>query len=297
MMMRKQLHLILLLSLAYGCTNMSSIKNQHRNVYYANLSKAQCMDIFIPNGEGPFPAMLLIHGGGFKSGDKKGEYTLAKKLVAHNYVAICVNYRLSQEATFPAAVHDIKAAIRYVRAHANKYAVNPDKIGCWGSSAGGNLSAMMGTSHGNHFLEGNIGTFKNESTEIQACVNWFGPIDFSKMTGEAKELDFGDRFNMALESAYLGAEVSDPKNANVVQQANPATYIDVKDPPFYVQAGNKDPLIPYLQSQNFAKALSTVLGEEKVHFDLIEGAGHGGSEFSSDTNVIKIISFLDKHLK
>lgn len=295
--MKKPLPLLLLLIGLNSCRDMSSIENQHRNVPYAQESEAQRMDIFIPEGKGPFPAVLLIHGGGFKSGDKKAEYDLAKQLVFNDFVAVCVNYRLSGEAVFPAAVHDVKSAIRFIKGNAKKYTINPNRIGSWGSSAGGNLSAMMGTSSGDDFLDGKVGKFLNQSTQIQACVDWFGPIDFSKMMEEADKLGFGDSFDVAIESKYLGVDVTDPKHTDLVQRANPTTYIDRTDPPFYVQAGSQDPLIPYLQSENFAKALGTTFGEEKVHFDLIKGAKHGGAEFSDEENVKKIIFFLNKHLK
>ena len=281
----------------FGCTDMSSIKNKHLDLNYANKSDDQTLDIFIPEGSGPFPAVLLIHGGGFKTGDKKAQYDLAKQLVSKDYVAVCVNYRLSGEATFPAAVHDIKAAIRFIRANAKNYAINPKKIGTWGASAGGYLSAMMGTSAGNSSLDGTVGNFQNESTKIQACVDWFGPIDFTSMINDAKILGFKDSFDIELESNFMGLDAADPTNFDLVQIANPINYIDNTDPPFYVQVGDEDPLIPYLQSQNFAKALLNVLGDDKVSYDLIKGGKHGGSKFTNAENVEKIIAFLDKHLK
>ncbi|MEM8999045.1 MAG: alpha/beta hydrolase [Bacteroidota bacterium] len=295
--MKKLFPFVPLLLLLCGCTDMSSIKNKHLNVSYANDSKAQQMDIFIPDGDGPSPTVILIHGGGFKTGDKKSENDLAKALVSNGFVAIAVNYRLSGEAVFPAAVHDVKAAIRFIRANAKKYVVDPDKIATWGASAGGHLSAMMGTSAGDGFLDGIVGDHNNESAQIQACINWFGPINFATMIDDARQLGFDDRFNVTIESAYLGADATDPINMALVQRSNPTNYIDETDPPFYVQAGSKDPLIPYLQSQNFADTLRKVLGDGKVNYELIENAKHGGSKFTDQENVAKIISFLDKHLK
>ena len=295
-MQNKVIQFIILLIIG-GCTDMSSIKTKYLDVSYANKSDAQKLDIFLPEGNGPFPGVLLIHGGGFKAGDKKATYSLAKKLVSSGYAAICVNYRLSGEATFPAAVHDIKAAIRYVRGNARRYKIAPDKMATWGSSAGGNLSAMMGTSSGNEFIDGAIGNYQNESTKIQACVDWFGPIDFSKMVDDAKQLGFKENFGVALESKYIGADATKPSNFDLVQKANPSHYIDETDAPFYVQVGDQDPLIPYLQSQNFADALREKLGNGKVNFDLIKGGKHGGKKFSSTENLNKVIAFLDKHLK
>ena len=295
--MKIKIFQLLMLITSIGCTDMSSIKNKYVEVNYANISDAQKLDVFIPEGSGPFPAVILIHGGGFKAGDKKAEYSLAKKLVSNGYVAICVNYRLSGEATFPAAVHDIKAAIRYIRGNAKKYTINPHKIGTWGSSAGGNLSAMMGTSSGNKFIDGDIGDHQNESTKIQVCVDWFGPIELTKMVDDAQQLGFKENFRVALESKYLGADATNPNNFDLAQMANPTSYIDINDTPFYVQVGDKDPLVPYLQSQNFANALRTVLGNDKVSFDLIKGGKHGGKKFSNTKNLNKVIAFLDKHLK
>ena len=295
--MRKSFVLALIILINLGCTNLSSIKNKHLNVIYADDSNAQKMDVFIPEGNGLFPAIILIHGGGFKYGDKKSEYYLAKKLVSEGYVAVTVNYRLSGEAVFPAAIHDVKAAIRFIKANAKEYSVNPNKIGTWGSSAGGNLSAMMGTSAEIEFLDGNVGHYNNVTTRIQACVDWFGPINFATMIDEAKQLGFKESFDVAIESSYIGVEAADPLNASLVQKANPTTYIDQNDPPFFIQAGNEDPLIPYTQSQNFANALSNVLGTDKVYYDLIEGGKHGGSKFTNQENVLKVIAFLDQHLK
>lgn len=295
--MQKGFLLLIVFMITCGCTDMSSIKNQYRNIRFADDSDSQQMDIFIPEGKGPFPAVVLIHGGGFRSGDKKSKYSLARQLVANGYVAICVNYRLSKEAVFPAAIHDIKASIRFIRGNAKKYNIDADNIGSWGSSAGGNLSAILGTSVGNKFLDGQVGYFKNMSTEIQACVDWFGPINFSNLKQDAEKLGFGSDFNVDIESEYLGKDVSDPKNIELVQLANPETYIDETDPPFYIQVGDKDPLIPYLQSQDFAGKLQRTLGSENVNFDLIEGGKHGGAKFSNKENIAKIITFLDKHLK
>ena len=212
-------------------------------------------------------------------------------------MAVCVNYRLSGEVVFPAAVHDIKAAIRFIKGNAKAYEINPYKVATWGSSAGGHLSAMMGTSAEDDFLEGEIGNYKEESTSIQACVDWFGPINFATMIQEAQQLGFRQNFGVNIESQYLGADVTDPANTELVQKSNPTNYIDPSDPPFYVQVGSKDPLIPYLQSSNFANTLRQELGDDKVEFDLIEGGKHGGSKFTNEKNVFKIISFLDQHLK
>ena len=295
--MKKESVLLLLALTLSTCTNMSSIEHKYQNLRYADDAEAQKLDIFIPPQPGPHPAIILVHGGGFKSGDKRSQYSLAKKLIAREYVVVCVNYRLSGEAVFPAAIHDIKAAIRFLRGNAKKYAILPDGIGIWGASAGGNLSALVGTSAGDSFLDGKIGNYQDQSTRVQACVDWFGPIDFTRMIDDAKQLGFKQSFNVDLESKYMGLDASDPANRDLVQKANPTSYIDKQDPPFYVQVGDQDPLIPYLQSERFADALLASLGKDKLVFELIKGGKHGGSKFSNTENISKIITFLDKHLK
>lgn len=268
-----------------------------KDVAYASTSSAQKIDVYVPAGVGPFPAVLLIHGGAFKAGDKGMEATNAAKLVANGYVAIAVNYRLSGEAVFPAAVHDCKAAIRFVRANATTYKINPNKIGSWGSSAGGNLSAIIGTSGGDTFLEGTQGTYLTTSSTVQATIDWFGPINFATMIPEGLALGFASTYNVANESQYLGVDATNPMNSAVVDKANPSKYIDANDPPFWIQAGSVDPLIPYTQSFNFYNDLKAVLGESKVGYELIAGAGHGGALFSTEANLNKAISFLDSKLK
>lgn len=267
------------------------------DVAYASTSSTQKMDIYVPAGTGPFPAVVLIHGGAFKIGDKAMESTNAEKLVANGYVAVSINYRLSGEAVFPAAVHDCKAAVRFVRANASTYKIDPNKIGTWGSSAGGNLSAILGTSGGDTYLEGVEGSNLATSSTVQASIDWFGPINFATMVSEGLTLGFPSTYNVNNESQYLGVDANDPANIAIVNKANPTTYIDANDPPFWIQVGSADPLIPYTQSLNFYNSLKDVLGESKVGYELIDGAGHGGSEFSTEANLDKAIAFFNSNLK
>ena len=277
--------------------NMPSIKNQHLNIAYASDSDAQILDIFIPQGDGPFPAVILIHGGAFRLGDKVMDYDTAKVLVANGYAAIPINYRLSGEALFPAAIHDCKAAIRYIRANSEKYNIDPNKIASMGASAGGYFSAMMGTSAGDKYIDGTVGNYEHFSSDIAAAVIWFGPIDFSTMVSEAKMLGMKEDYNVDNETKFLGVDANDSANAAIVARANPTTYIDVNDPPVFIQVGSEDPLVPYTQSLNFYKALKNVMGTEQVSYELIKGAGHGGKEFNTDNNLDKVVGFFDKYLK
>ncbi|MEO0526155.1 MAG: alpha/beta hydrolase [Bacteroidota bacterium] len=270
------------------------------DVSYADTSAAQVMDIYIPEGEGPFPAVVYIHGGGFFTGDKSAGSSYAEALVENGYVAVSINYRLSGEAVFPAAVHDCKAAIRFLKANATTYRINASNIGSWGDSAGGNLASMLGTSSGDEFTEDLTLGNDNFSSKVDATVAWYSPINFSTIVSEANELGltgFMDSgVNTDLEADYMGLDKIED-DPDLVSLANPTTYIDAEDASFFIQVGNADPLVPYTQSQNFYEALLAELGANNVSFELIEGAGHGGSEFDDAVNLEKVISFFDSQLK
>ena len=270
------------------------------DVSYASTSSAQVMDIYIPEGEGPFPTVVYIHGGGFFTGDKSAGNTYTNFLLENAYVAVSINYRLSGEAIFPAAVHDCKAAVRFLKANATTYRINASKIGSWGDSAGGNLAAMLGTSSSDNFTEDLALGNEDFSSKVNATVAWFPPINFSTIVAEANELGLtgfmGAGVNTDLEANYMGLN-SIEENPALVALANPTTYIDSDDAAFFIQAGSADPLVPYSQSENFSQALLAELGTDNVTFELIEGAGHGGSEFDDIVNLEKVISFFDLHLR
>ena len=292
-----------------GTTDVNWIKTQYLNVAYATKSSAQIMDIYIPNeGTGPFPLIISIHGGAFKSGDKADGQespmlgTAESGGIASGYAVASINYRLSGEAKWPAQINDIKAAIRFLRAHAAEYSLNPDKFATWGGSAGGNLAALAAVTGGVKELAddtlGNAGV----SDAIQAGVDWFGPIYFSTMDAEFAALGQTPAMGAtntptSPETAYLGKTIGTAEAEPLVIAASPQTYITSDDPAFFIQHGTADRNIPITQSENFAKKLADVLGADKVFFEKLEGAGHGTSEFSAISNVAEIIAFLDKYLK
>ena len=267
------------------------------DISYADLSSAQKMDIYIPEGTGPFPVVVLIHGGAFKMGDKGMEASNAAALVAKGIAAASINYRLSGEAKYPAQIEDCKAAVRFLLANATKYNLNPDKIGSWGASAGGNLSSLLGTTSGVSELEGASLGNSSYSSKVIASVDWFGPINFLTMDAEASALGFTINTNSASspESQLIGAAVQTVPEK--VAKANAANYITTDDAAFFIQVGSMDRNIPYTQSLNLYNALKPVKGAENVTYELLEGAGHGGSQFSSAANLAKVVAFFEKYLK
>jgi acetyl esterase/lipase len=281
--------------------NTDNIKRKWLDVAYATKSPAQKLDIYLPDeGEGPFPVILSIHGGAFKSGDKgDGQVIPMLEGIKRGYAVVSINYRLSGEAIWPAQINDVKAAVRWVRANAKLYKLNPDKIASWGGSAGGHLASMVGTSGNIKELEDLSQGNADQSSRVQAVVDWFGPTDFLKMDEHAKESKVANPQIHSVpespESQLIGKNLQDAPD--IVKTANPETYISEDDPPFFIQHGLIDPLVPYPQSVNFAKKLEQALGKGKVTIELIPGTGHGGPAFQTEQNLKKVFAFLDKYLK
>ncbi|MGX9134201.1 alpha/beta hydrolase fold domain-containing protein [Rummeliibacillus sp. JY-2-4R] len=285
-----------------GSINMSSIKTKYIDVAYGKQSKSQKMDIYLPNeGNGPFPVIVAVHGGGFSKGDKR-EKGIASMLegVNRGYAVVSINYRLSGEAKFPAAISDVKAAVRYIKANAKKYNLDPNKIAMWGNSAGGNLVALAGTSGDDSSLNGDNTENLKYSSKIQAVVDWFGPIDFLKLDEQFAKSEVTPKMgkrstDTSIESKYIGGNIAE--NVKQTEKANPSNYITKNDPYFFIQHGSADRIVPTQQSIDFSEKLTNVLGKEKVKLSILKGADHGGKQFNSKENLDNVFRFLDSVLK
>jgi acetyl esterase/lipase len=272
---------------------------RYANLAFANTSPTQKLDLYLPQGAGPFPLVLLVHGGGFGMGDKSHMVSKAGTdiLLENGYAVAIVNYRLSMEAKAPAQIHDIKTAVRWLRAHAEKYDLDPDKFAVWGASAGANMAALLGTSCGVDALEGVYLGYGEVSSRVQAVVDWFGPVDFLAM-----DQQFSGKPHLQTHSApdspeslVLGVPIQ--SRPDLVKLCNPITYISPDVCPFLIQHGVEDNLVPVQQSQMLYDALLPVIGADKVTLTLLEGASHGGPQFWSVENVEEILNFLDRFLK
>lgn len=291
-----------------NAVDTSTITNKYLDVAYADTSESQKLDIYLPENideSEPVPVIVYIHGGAFKMGDK-GSGVLGSVLqgLEKGYAVVSVNYRMSGEETFPAAVEDIKAAIRYLRANASEYNLDEENFAVWGESAGGNLAAMIGTT-------GDDTTFDNaslgntdESSAVQAVVDWFGPLQFTEMDNQFAALGLTPKMGVTSsstspESQYIGADISE--NPEAAEKANPGNYISKNDPAFLIQHGTADTNVPITQSENFTKELTSVLGSDKVTFEAMEGAGHGDfgavKAFETQENIDRVFAFLDSQLK
>jgi acetyl esterase/lipase len=301
--------LVLLSHLATSCqpkggieksANTEGVTQKWLDVAYATTSTAQKMDIYLPNEkQDKYPVIVHIHGGAFLMGDKAdGQLTPVLAALQRGYAVVSINYRLTGEAKFPTQIQDVKAAIRFIRANADKYALKTDKIAVWGGSAGGHLSALAATSGDIKELEDLTLGNPTQSSRVQAVVDWFGPINFLTMDAHFKASGKGKPDHNdadSPESRLWGKAIQMIPDS--VKTANPETYISADDPPFFIQHGSIDKLVPTQQSVEFAEKLTAILGVEKVTFEILEGANHGGPAFGTPENLTKVFAFLDKYLK
>lgn len=271
------------------------------DVPYATTSVNQKLDLFLPpTGAGPFPLVVWIHGGAWTYGDKllsAGAPQL--DLLARGYAVASINYRFSSEAQFPAQIDDLKASVRFLRGHATEYGLDKNRLALWGSSAGGYLAALAGTSGGIAALEDMSQGYAGESSRVQAVIDWFGPIDFLQLDAEAAADGCppygGSGYNSASSpvSALIGAPIT--QRPDLVLAANPITYISADDPPFFIQHGTNDCSVAPQQSQLLYDALTPVVGTSRVTLQYLAD-GHGGPLFDAAGNISKIADFLDRQL-
>ncbi len=273
----------------------------HADLAYAQVSPNQTLDLYLPAGPGPFPLVINIHGGGFMMGDKGMlDAPIAEALLARGIAVASIDYRLSGEARFPAAIEDAKAAVRFLRANAGRYRLDPERFLAFGQSAGGNLASLVGTT-------GNAAMFDNPalgnpgvSSRVSAVIDWFGPSDFALMDEQAKAQGCTPDHGAAdsPESTYLGAPIATVPDK--VKAASPLTYIDRDDPPFLLQKGSEDCMVPVGQSELLADALNKA--GVPTEYWVLDGAGHGDMGlwtpiFLSDANVARVVAFAEAHLK
>jgi acetyl esterase/lipase len=251
------------------------------------------LDLYLPEeADAPLPVIVWIHGGAWFGGSKDNPGQVLA-LVGKGYAVASIGYRLSQHATFPAQLEDCKAAIRWLRANAPTYQLDADHIGAWGASAGGHLAALLGTTEGVRELEGKGGNAE-QSSRVQAVVDFFGPTDFLQMDahavqGAALKHDPPD----SPESRLIGGAIQE--TVAKVKRANPVLYVTKNAPPFLLAHGELDPLVPCHQSELLYEALKNA--EVEVTFQKVPGAGHGGRAFRADKLQAAIQEFFDKHLK
>ncbi|MCC6398647.1 MAG: pectate lyase [Bacteroidetes bacterium] len=199
-------------------------------VYAEHGYRHLALDVCVPAdvSRGPFPAVMLIHGGGWRSGDKSQELPMAEALAERGFVAVTVEYRLSPEALYPAGVHDLKTALRWMRAHAAEYNMRSDRIAVMGGSAGGTLAAILGTTAGMESFDG-TGAYSSQTTEVQAVIDMDGILDFTDPAESGKDTDPA---KPSAGSAWFGGPFRE--KPGVWKEASPVQWVSANSPPFLV---------------------------------------------------------------
>jgi acetyl esterase/lipase len=230
--------------------------------------------------------LIYVHGGAWRGGSKEDPFS--KSLVNHGFAMASVNYRLSTQASFPAQIHDIKAAIRFLRAKASDYGYDARRVGIIGTSAGGHLAALTGVTNKHKELEGTVGAHLDHSSDVHCIISLFGASNLQSILSQSTE--HGLKVRVPALQLLLGGQPSE--KPELARLASPVAHLDKKDPPLLLIHGTDDPQMPPQQSEEFAQACEML--QLRVELIRIPGAKHGGVEFHRKES--EMASFLRTHL-
>jgi acetyl esterase/lipase len=260
----------------------------HRDIEFATVdSHSLKLDLYVPQTSSRPPMVVWIHGGGWRGGSKNK--TPLKNLTEHGFAVASISYRFTDRAIFPAQIYDCKGAIRWLRAHAEEYRYDASWLAVAGSSAGGHLALLLGTSGGVAELEGDVGGHLDQSSVVQAVIDYFGPSDFvlrAKTQPERAYTELSGSF------ALLGGVKSGAVDKQLEVTASPVHYVTPQDPPLLVFQGTADETVLPDQSERIVAAYREHgLQAELV---LVEGAKHGGAVYFSGNNFDRAVEFLKR---
>jgi acetyl esterase/lipase len=274
--------------------NLAKLGQVEKDITYCTMDGVPLkVDVYYPAiASASWPLVIYVHGGGWEAGDKSEGAGFRKLTGMQNtgFLVASVDYRLAPKYKFPAQIQDVKCAVRYFRAHAAEYNINPDKIGLWGGSAGGHLVALAGTSDSSAGWD--VGEYLDQSSRVQAVVDMFGPTDLTR--GSARV-----GIQAQLQRDVFGStSATDP----ILAAASPVTYVTADDPPFLILQGDADTLVPLEQSQILYDKLQAVGVSSKLL--VVRHAGHGFQQVGNkeiSPSVIKlgkeIVKFFTQYLK
>jgi acetyl esterase/lipase len=256
-----------------------------KGIEYANPENQHLqLDLAQPAGDGPFPAVVCIHGGGFRAGKRDGWDAMCRQLAGRGYVAITITYRLAPDHQFPAAIEDSKAAVRWLRTNAAKYHVDTNRIGALGDSAGAHLALFLAVTNTIHDFDGDQNP--GQSSAVQCAVSYYGPADFTLSYG--KSVDAAEVLPL-----FLGGNLQQQPRRHV--QASPLYWVTPDAPPILLLHGTNDKYVNYEQATLLRDRLKAAQCD--VELLTLEGAGHGfkGDDLKRANEAA--FAFLDKKLK
>lgn len=256
---------------------LAALAAEHRDIVYKSTPvKELALDIYVPDGTQNPPLVVWIHGGAWRQGSRSK--TPALYLTQRGFAVASISYRFSQEAIFPAQIEDCKDAVRWLRTNAARYGYDARRIGVWGSSAGGHLVALLGTSG-------------SGADKVQAVVDFYGPTDLPQMAKFPSKMDHNAPDSP--ESQLIGGPIQ--QNKDKAALANPIRFVTKDDPPFLIVHGDQDPLVPPNQSELLEAALKKA--GVPVEYIVLQGAGHGGPHFGTPEMRDRIAAFFNRHLR
>ncbi|QDT14635.1 alpha/beta hydrolase [Alienimonas californiensis] len=275
--------------LAVSCGDASAGEaGVKKDIEFANVDGHSLkLDLYLPAADDP-PLVVFIHGGGWHAGSKAS--CPINWLTKEGYAVASVSYRLTDKAIFPAQIHDCKAAVRWLRAHADQYGYDAERIAVAGSSAGGHLAALMGTSGDVAALEGTLGGNLDQSSRVQAVVDYYGATDFVLRSKTQPH-----RANGKGSVVYLLLGGGADEKVDLARQASAVTHVSPDDPPFLVLHGSEDKTVLLDQSQRIEQVYADAGLPITLH--VLDGSGHGGAEFYGGEPGRWLTAFLDEHLR
>ncbi len=237
-------------------------------------------DLYVPHGDGPFPAMIVVHGGAWASGTKAQLAGIAKGLAKHGYTVAAISYRLAPQDPFPAQVYDCQAAVRWLRTNTEKYKVDSDRIGGYGYSAGGHLVALLGAMDDDDFREPGLAA-DAQSARLQVVVAGGAPCDFRMLPADSERLTY-----------WLGGTPA--KRPDAYEQASPTKFVTSDDPPMFFFHGAADDIVPIRSPKRMVERLKAA--KVPVEFYEIPEAGHMGAVVDR-SSMHEALAFVERHLK
>jgi acetyl esterase/lipase len=277
------------LALAYmlGPSALAQDLPEHKDIVYGTVDgKELGLDIYLPSNVSSPPLVVWVHGGRWMNGSK--ERGVPMQFVDAGFAVAGLDFRQSTEARFPAMVHDIKGAVRFLRAHSDAYGYNSDRIAIAGSSSGAHLATLVGVTNDHSELEGTVGGNESTSSNVQAIISYYGASDLTTILEQSTPYGVGVR-EPALEVLLGAVPEAAPKLAEL---ASPVTHVDRADPPLLLLHGDRDPQMPINQTHQL-EGVYEELGLD-VYFDVVHGSAHGGPGFYTPEHLDRAIAFLER---
>jgi acetyl esterase/lipase len=275
------LPLLAILGFASGPVARAAHNASYGEVYVQRDSGPLKADIYMPEGEGPFPGVLVVHGGAWRMGTRGQLAGVAQQLAEHGFTAVAISYRLAPQDKFPAQIEDCKAAVRWMRSNAERLKIDPERIGGFGYSAGAHLVSLLGTTDPSDGLEGLVESAAAPSTRLQCVAAGGAPCDLRPIPADEPGLSF-----------FLGGCQSECPDQ--YRLASPAAFVTADDPPMFFFHGERDQLVPLASPEHMRQELAKAGVEAELY--IVPNLGHMAA--SMDYGAIgRAIVFLADHLK